>query len=113
MLACSGRTRPRKIGRSSLPAVQARPRFSAPLPGVRDLAMPEAEFATVGHAGEAFPIYLVVRRESRLQLPPATERSLNLLTIGHRVPSPQAVDRRVGKQCSMPPAAPRWPIYSR
>ena len=37
--------RPREIARSSSPEVQARPRFSAPLPGAQDRAMPDAEFS--------------------------------------------------------------------
>ncbi len=36
-----------EIALSSSPEVQARPRFSAPLPGAQDIAMPDAESATV------------------------------------------------------------------
>src|SRR5712692_1918802 len=111
-LSCGGKVRSSMIALSSWPGVQARPRFSSPLPGVQETIMSDAELAAVERvAREALPIRPVVRLGTRRRQPPSTERSGNLLSTEHQAVWPQALDRRTGMPCSMLLAAPRGPAH--
>ena len=73
------RLRSTKIALSFPPGVQARPRFSVPLPNVQDRVILDAELVTLGRAARERPLIRPIVRCVRRPRPPlATEESGNL-----------------------------------
>ena len=102
-----------RLALSFSPGVQARPRFSPPLPLVQDRVVSDTEFAAGLRAAKEKPrIRPVVRFEARRRQPPTSESNENLLPTGHQARLPQVLDRRAGMQCSALPAAPHGPARS-
>src|SRR4029077_9568409 len=84
-LACRGIMRPNKTARSFWPGVQARPRFSPPLPLVQDRVVSDTEFAGGLRAAKGrLQIRPVARLEARRRRPPTSESNENSLTTGHQ-----------------------------